>query len=156
MTKTMLPGLIATFALLSGAPAHPQSAPVPNRVKNINPRTMGSNPMPGVVVGTTAYFVANDGISGDEIWKSDGSPAGTQLLKDISPASLPFVPSFLTATASTLYFVARDENGPAIWKSNGTAAGTVMVKNFPSMPSPSFPTSLTAAGNTLYFFVNDG
>ena len=33
------------------------------------------------------YFVADDGISGYELWKSDGTGAGTVLVKDIEPGA---------------------------------------------------------------------
>ena len=31
----------------------------------------------GVIVGSTYFFAANDGINGRELWKSDGTEAGT-------------------------------------------------------------------------------
>ncbi len=34
-------------------------------------------------VGGTLYFSANDGASGVELWKSDGTVDGTVLVKDI-------------------------------------------------------------------------
>ena len=38
-------------------------------------------------VGDTLYFWADDGVNGDELWKSDGTEAGTVLVKDINPGS---------------------------------------------------------------------
>ena len=31
------------------------------------------------------YFQANDGMNGIELWRSDGTSAGTNLVKDINP-----------------------------------------------------------------------
>ena len=54
-----------------------------NRIKEINTTattsSFGSSLMQRV--GTTVYFVANDGISGNELWKSDGTAGGTVMVK---------------------------------------------------------------------------
>ena len=61
------------------------------------------------VVGSTLYFRASDGVNGYELWKSDGTEAGTAMVKDIHHdnyygANI----SYLTAVGSTLYFSASD------------------------------------------------
>ena len=38
-------------------------------------------------VSGTLYFTANDGASGNELWKSDGTDSGTRLVTDIQPGS---------------------------------------------------------------------
>ncbi|MEI9909084.1 MAG: hypothetical protein WDO71_05100 [Bacteroidota bacterium] len=37
------------------------------------------------IIGNTAFFVAGDSEHGYELWKSDGSIAGTGIVKDITP-----------------------------------------------------------------------
>src|SRR4051812_12277138 len=56
-------------------------------VKDINPTitNLGSSPTSLTVVGDVVYFVADDGSNGRELWRSDGPPAGTVLVKDIYP-----------------------------------------------------------------------
>ncbi|MFN5513829.1 MAG: ELWxxDGT repeat protein, partial [Cyanobacteriota bacterium] len=100
---------------------------------------------------------ANDGVNGDELWKSDGTAAGTVLVKDIRPGSSSSYLRELTGVGNTLYFSANDGvNGDELWKSDGTAAGTVLVKDINPGSSSSYLRELTGVGNTLYFRANDG
>ena len=46
-------------------------------VLDINAIPLSSNPTDIVAIGTTAYFAANDGIHGNQLWKSDGTATGT-------------------------------------------------------------------------------
>ena len=88
------------------------------------------------------YFRADDGTNGDELWKSDGTAAGTVMVKDINSGSGRVIPPILTAIGNTLYFRANDgTNGDELWKSDGTAAGTVMVKDIYSGSSRVLPNS---------------
>lgn len=81
-------------------------------------------------MGDYLFFVADDGIHGLELWKSDGSTEGTVLVKDIRPGDRASSPSSLFAHEETLYFAADDGiNGVELWKSDGTENGTLLVKN---------------------------
>jgi ELWxxDGT repeat protein len=105
-------------------------------------------------IGNTVYFRASDETNGIELWKSDGTAAGTVMVKDIynSGSSSPYD---LKAVGNTVYFRAYDgTNGYELWKSDGT--GTVMVKDINNGSGSSSPSQLTAIGNTLYFLANDG
>ncbi|MBC7817675.1 MAG: hypothetical protein IAG10_12350, partial [Planctomycetaceae bacterium] len=111
------------------------------------------------VVGSTLFFEANDGINGPELWKSDGSEAGTVLVKDIQEGDGPTYLSYLTNVDGTLFFSANDGvNGRELWKSDGSEAGTVLVKDIDA-DNPIFfgsnPQELFNFGGTLFFSAND-
>ncbi len=103
-------------------------------VKDINPGPNSSMFMgalrPANIKGTL-YFGADDGVSGIELWKSDGTEAGTVLVKDINPGPGDSVPGSFTELNGNVLFTAHDDiNGQALWKTDGTTAGTVLVKDF--------------------------
>ena len=56
-------------------------------VKDINPGSWQHSariPANLTNVGGTLFFTANDGVNGTELWKSDGTAAGTVMVKDIN------------------------------------------------------------------------
>jgi ELWxxDGT repeat protein len=126
----------------------PATAQTPYLVKDINATTSsdGSESKNLVAIGGITYFVATTPEHGTELWKSDGTEAGTEIVKDIVPGTGFGFPQSLTALGSTLYFVASS----GLWKSDGTAAGTLMVKDIIGGQL------LTAVGSTLYFVAYDG
>jgi ELWxxDGT repeat protein len=136
-------------------------------VKDINPGAMDAFinfPSFFTNVNGTLFFTANDGTSGEELWKSDGTNAGTVLVKDIWPGSGGSSPVSLTNVNSTLVFAAYDEiSGGELWKSDGTRAGTVLVKDiWPGSGSSgagrpiSFAGNVTELNGTFFFSANDG
>ena len=76
-------------------------------VKDIGPGSYSSAPIQLVNVNGTLFFTANDGTNGDELWKSDGTAAGTVLGKDILPGSDNSSASSFLNVNGTLFFLAR-------------------------------------------------
>jgi len=119
--------------------------------------TAASNPAGFVDLNGTAYFFAADAVHGGELWKSDGTPAGTAMVKDINPGTVGSNILKLTVVNGTLYFAADDGvHGQELWKSNGTEAGTVLVKDISPGAGSSTLDSLTDFNGTLFFNCRDG
>jgi ELWxxDGT repeat protein len=102
-------------------------------VKDINPAPEGDSGASFLtpVNSATLYFTAFDGpVSagggghGVELWISDGTEAGTRLVKDIWPGTTTSNPYGLTAMNGSLFFSADDGvHGVELWKSDGTDTG---------------------------------
>jgi len=103
------------------------------------------------------FFTANDGTTGRELWITDGTPAGTMLLKDIYPGTTSGLNNFQSrVVGNLLYFVADDGfSGTELWVSNGTPAGTLKAKEFRTGMAGSDPKFHSLNGD-LYVFANDG
>jgi ELWxxDGT repeat protein len=147
-------------------------------------RLINGDPHDLTVFGDHLYFVANDvdyqGYgAGVELWRSDGTEAGTVIVKNVAiedPNNLPndpdtpidSSPNQLTVFNGALYFVATDGRygteryGIELWKSDGTEANTNIVKDIGIdpvtnlLPYDALPEQLTAFDGELYFFADDG
>ena len=110
--------------------------------------------------GNVLFFAATDGIHGKELWKSDGSAAGTVMVKDLKPGSGSGIEANfnnpLVVMNGSLFFSGNDgTNGSELWKSDGTANGTVLIKDI-NTAGDSNPYSFTLANGTLFFTANNG
>ncbi len=88
----------------------------------VQPGPVGSQPMNLIDVNGTLFFTANhDEANGTvELWKSDGTDAGTVRLDEDILTGIPDDIAQFTTAGGKLYFVA----GNVPWESDGTSAGT--------------------------------
>jgi ELWxxDGT repeat protein len=126
-------------------------------VKDINPGAASSSIGYLTNVNGMLFFVANDGINGTELWKSDGTEGGTMMVKDIRPGSMGSNPSDLVNMNGIVFFAANDGvKGAELWQSDGTIAGTVMLKDINPNSGSSYPTSLAAVNSNIFFAADNG
>ena len=127
----------------------------------------GSYPSDLVEFNDKLYFVADNGKSGREIFVSDGTAEGTQLLIDFRPGANSYrnyssYPSNFIEFNNKLYFTARNsENGNELFVSDGTAEGTQLLVDLRPGASnygnfSSYPNNFIEFNNKLYFTANDG
>lgn len=111
-----------------------------------------------IALGGSVYFAGYDAAAALQLWKSDGTAAGTQRITNIvTPSFGAFGICYLTVSAGQLYFQANDGmTGSELWVSDGTAAGTHEVADILPGLSGSTPTQLTPFMGSLYFLASDG
>lgn len=129
-------------------------------LKDINPGagSSGSN-SPELVWAPAvnlAFFMADDGTTGSELWATDGTAAGTYLVKDIHPTGSSN-PGLAFAALGGVFFSATDGSaGYELWFSDGTAANTFLVKDINFGSGSSTPQKYAMLGSYLYFSADDG
>jgi ELWxxDGT repeat protein len=150
--------IVAAAALGSlGFPAAAAQADDLQRLTSNDGDPQISTPSQLTDAGGTLFFVAAEVGSGAELWKSDGTAGGTQLVKDINPGSAPSGVSGLTVVGGNVYFRANDGvNGVELWRSDGTSAGTQLVDDLHSGPGGSHPSALADVDGVLYFAADNG
>ncbi len=150
--------VVAIAAALGGASV--AAAGEPEALSAASVDTSVSLNTPPVVVGGELYFDAADAEHGTELWRSNGTSGGTEMVADIQVGTGSSNPAALTNVNGTLYFSADDGvHGAELWRSDGTPGGTTMVEDIRTVPSPSVgsgPSELANVGGTLFFMANDG
>lgn len=103
------------------------------------------------------YFVANDGVSGLEIWRSDGTDVGTERITDLEPGLGSGSPTDLLVTAGDLFFTAANAAvGRELWRLDGTTLTVELVTDLLIGPDSPDIDLLHADGALAYFVANDG
>ena len=111
------------------------------------------------VLGSQVLFLGSDPEHGRELWSSDGTVAGTSMVKDINPGTASSWGGLQTTFArvnGVLYFFAEDAaSGRELWKSDGTAGGTQLVADITAGPASSALTALSASQSGVFFLIDN-
>lgn len=131
-------------------------------LKNVNTATGGSaesSPQFRHTIGGLTLFSAYDSSYVRSLWVTDGTIAGTVMLKDINAGAPPsgVIASNSTVLDSKLLFRATTaSDGDELWVTDGTPSGTTIVKDIvPGLESsrPSYFTRLNGT-NALFMAAN--
>ena len=154
---------------------------VTSRLSDIYPGFRTSNPSQLTKVFGVLFFAASDGFfeapppvgegaTGKELWRSDGTAAGTRMVKDVFPGSNApgfrdrfansSSPTELAEAAGILFFAALDADSTAdgradrnLWMSDGgTDAGTLRVLGLPNQCNPE---KIVLVNTTVFFTATD-
>ena len=121
-----------------------------------NPGSGAHSPEELTNMNSVLYYVGFDPAHGTEVWRSDGTAAGTWRLTDINPGAASADPGWLANVNGTLFFPSFEPtHGYELYKSNGTVAGTALVRDINPGADSSTPAGHTVVNNTLYFVANE-
>jgi len=105
--------------------------------------------------GDELFFSFDDAIHGRELWRTDGTPAGTRMVADLhrGGSASPFE---LTVAGDRLFFSAASERyGRELWETDRSGTVRQVADIYPGAFA-SEPRDLTVAGGTLFFSADDG
>jgi len=143
------PGTAFSAALLKNINTA-DSAPINFFFGTFPGQVQSSFPSQTTAAGSFAYFVASNGTSGRELWRTDGTAGGTVLVKDINAGTANTNPdefAFVAAAGNKLFFRANGD----LWVTNGSEAGTTRIDLGASDP---YVYELTAFGPRVFFAAN--
>ena len=114
-------------------------------------------PPPSAIAGGFLYFVSADAGHGQELWRTDGTAAGTLRVADLFPGAGSSAPLDLTPAGDRLFFTADDgEHGRELWVTRGVPGDPQPVGRRTDGTLSLSPAGLTVAGDTLFFSADDG
>jgi ELWxxDGT repeat protein len=142
--------LAAALVLPAVLPAAPylvqdlSSLPYPDRVW-VTTESRGFDP-------AASYFAVDDLAHGTELWRSDGTPGGTERMTDVCPGRCDSWPSSITVHAGRAFFMADDGfTGMELWVSDGTQGSERRLRDLCPGPCSAWPGLVEEVGGRLLF-----
>jgi len=109
-----------------------------------------------VVAGGYVYVLATDD-KHLEVWRSDGTPTGTEMVVSVPDVRIDHENQIVMAAGTRIFFFATDaEHGRELWTTDGTVTGTHITKDIAPGATSSALTLLARLGDRLLFTADDG
>ncbi|WP_310378486.1 ELWxxDGT repeat protein [Flavobacterium sp.] len=131
-------------------------------LKNIGvdlPNRRGSYPIFGDKLNGYLYFSATDGTygtTGRELYRTDGTAAGTDLFLDLNTGITDSNPTNINLLGNQLTFVGTHPTlGRELFKTNGNISNLILIKDI-NTAGDSNPSNVANVGGTLYFSATNG
>jgi ELWxxDGT repeat protein len=151
--------LALALLLVAAIPARAAAFPAITVIETSS-GTASFNPYPFTAFDGYIYFSADDGTSGRELWRTNGTTLGTTRVADINSGPDSSDPSEFTVFDGHLYFSADgscDEGcDTELWRTDGTELGTTRVANIGIGTNSSDPSEFTVFNGYLYYSADNG
>ncbi|WP_409014277.1 DNRLRE domain-containing protein [Dyadobacter sp. NIV53] len=104
--------------------------------------------------GGKLFFVPYDSQVGDQLWVSDGTVAGTRMVKHIDQFPDTYVIGYSATLDDIFYYTLHEAStGTELWRSDGTQEGTYLVQDFTPGGSTNFG-GIVSVNDMLLISVN--
>jgi ELWxxDGT repeat protein len=164
MRAALIPRLLLFLLGASTAP----SLAAPHLIQDLN-TGLATDAFPSFSIGITnspgltlfrdgvLYFRAFDPAHGVELWRSDGSEAGTYRLTDLCPGRCSSTLTGIAISQGHIFLSATDGvTGYELWRSDGTPGSETRVRDLCVGSCNSNPANLLDLGGALLFSARDG
>lgn len=114
--------------------------------------TAGAGIVSLATVGNQVFFNALDAEGGNEVWRTDGTAAGTTRVADTFPGFAGSQPQQFISTGSRLFFAGTDlQHGAELFSWDATSNVITLVKDILPGDEGSSPFNVTAFGTRVLF-----
>jgi len=145
--------VVLLLLIATAAPAEQRLVPLPEAIG----LTWGSFPRDFVRIGSTVYFLADDGAHGQQLWRTDGTERGTGMASAVPWDVLSVRSSSWRRLVVTLgdrvVFLTDDGR---LWSSDGTPASTKKLGELDYTVLAEGDVLLIGAGSRVWLLVSTG
>ncbi|MBZ0111144.1 MAG: hypothetical protein K8J08_01655, partial [Thermoanaerobaculia bacterium] len=153
-----LGGFLATVTMVS-AQTYPPAALASDIGQSVQPTFLEAQPGGFIELGEFVYFFGNDGVHGQELWRTDLTEEGTEMVKDLCSGVCHGMAQGapMVSDGGRLYFFGDDGAfGAELWTSQGTAATTQRLLDLRAGPKGSSCGQLLELAGNVFFVADDG